>query len=322
MSLKHTAGYVYAASNLMMPGLIKAGRTQTSVAERSRTLYSTGVPCAFLAERTRFLVDCIAAERRYLQELSTIGKCCENREFFQVDKTLAAEVLEVLYRNQYKAHDHKEADFYFFEASANECFRELYASNKMDFAEQISLTLEVLPTSRRDSIKRTLLAHVIEQRDKCFAIWLVRKCAVDPEEPMQHFVLSVYVRDYYLTAYESAIYFHLPILERYLHKIGCDLSHSSALCYVVDGLINENINGEAKEKIAEFGVDLIERGIDTKCMLDVPRFADAAIARPNYRFDIFPRSSNQACDTLIAVLAAGHERFARLDKCIRRLLQR
>lgn len=74
----HSAGYLYVATNAFMPGLVKAGRTQTSVDDRLRSLYSTGVPCPFIAEKTRFFVDCAAAEGVLLKALESAGSRCDN----------------------------------------------------------------------------------------------------------------------------------------------------------------------------------------------------------------------------------------------------
>jgi hypothetical protein len=264
----------------------------------------------------RFFVDCLTAEQSFFQKLSTLGKRCENREFFLIDKTTATTLLEQLYRKQHLESGHDERDFGCFEASANECFRKLHALNHTQFAEQTVRTLEILPGKHRRSARLSMLAHVVAKRDECFATWLVKHCGVDPEEPLQEFILPLYIRDYYLTAHELALYFQLKHFERYLDSIGCDIRNSSALCYVIDALINANINEEAQDMLVQFGTDLIKRGVNVECILNVPRFIEAPIATRSFRFDLFPRNSNQRCVDVIETLAPRNEKLARLYQAL------
>lgn len=314
MSQRHSAGYLYIASNTLMPGLIKAGRTQTSVNNRLRGLYSTGVPCPFVAERVRFFVDCFAAERRFLSTLSDVGERCANREFFLIDKEIAGNLLDEIYRRQHRLHDPGDENFYYFETTTEECFQKLHAMNEAELAEQIVRTLNILPSRRREILKLSMLAHVMVKRDERFACWMIKRCGADPEVPIEYHSFTTPLQYYHLTAYEYAIYSKLHWLESCLNDIGCRAHDSAALCYVIDTLINGNKNDAAKEILVDFGIGLIKRGADISRTLDVGCFVNAPLSSRDFRFDVFPRNSGLSCSQAIKNRAEHDENFSKLSQ--------
>jgi hypothetical protein len=319
MSPRHSAGYLYVASNASMPGLIKAGRTQTSVCDRLRCLYSTGVPCPFVAESVRFFVDCFLAEQRFLSALSDAGERCENREFFRVNKEIAGSVLDEIYRCQYRLFDQNDEGFDYFEAAAEERFLTLHTLNQADLAEQTVRISNILPRRRGDMLKLLMLAHVMKKRDERFAFWMITTCGVDPEVPIKHHSFSIPLQYYYLTAYEYAIYSKLHWLENYLDSIGCRFNESATLCYVIDTLINGNINDTVKDLLVDFGISLLERGADPSRILNVTCFAEAPVCSRDFRFDLFPRNSGLSCEKVIKIVSEQDEKFAKFHRHLENL---
>jgi hypothetical protein len=314
MSTRHSAGYLYIASNTLMPGLIKAGRTQTSVDDRLRGLYSTGVPCPFVVERARFFVDCFIAEKRFLTELSVIGKRCANREFFLVDKEAASNLLDEIYRKQSRIYDQGDEDLDRFEAHTDECFRALHSMDHAELAEQTVRLLKILPAGRREVLKLSMLAYVMAKRDERFAWWMITRCGTDPEAPIESHNFAVPLQSYYLTAYEYAIYSKLKWLESHLSNIGCRVDGSATLCYVIDTLINGNNNDPAKDRLVDFGISLLEQGANPALILNVGCFADAPISSSDFRFNLFPRNSNLSCSEVIITLAEHNDCFAKFHR--------
>lgn len=304
----HCAGYLYVASNASMPGLIKAGRTQTSVHKRLRCLYSTGVPCPFVTESARFFIDCFKAEQSYLNTLAGQGKRCENREFFLIDKKKARDALNDLYSKQYCLFDSGKSGFDEFEAVAEECFEQLHRLGQLDLAEQTVRALKILPYARREQLSLSILAYVMKKRDERFASWLITSCGIDPEMAMRYTTPHTRLGNYYLTAYEYSIYSKLSVFERRLANIGCRAYDSPALCYCIDTLINGN--NILTEKLLQFSIDLIELGADLQRVLNVGCFAEAPKTSCDFRFDVFPRNSNLSCADIIENLAPKDQRFA------------
>jgi hypothetical protein len=313
MSPDHDAGYLYVASNPMMPGLVKAGRTQTPVNDRLRSLYSTGVPCPFVAECARFFVDCFSAEQIFFSELSNNGIRCEDREFFQIDSIKAINLLEGAYRKQYDQFSQEASSFCAFESHSEECFQKLHALGNDELAKQCVRMLEILPFARREPLKLSYLAYVMAKRDERFAWWFIEKCGVDPELPLKIQGLAS-LRDYSLTAYEYSIYLKLHSLERRLGNIGCSLRDSAALCYVIDALINGiQFNQEA---LVEFGTVLLKRGAESARILNVDCFVGSPHREREFRYDFYPRNSNLSCAEVIKNLAKSDQRFSELYKHI------
>lgn len=318
MDTRHFAGYLYVATNTLMPGLVKAGRTQTSVDDRLRSLYSTGVPCPFVAEKIRFFVDCFTAEACFLKTLESVGKRCGNREFFQVDTKLASELLDELYRRQHQPSKSDRYELDGADAVAEETFRILHANGNFELAEQTVRTLVALPYSRRQEIMLRLLARVMEKQDERFSHWLISNFGVDPDLPIKCTTNATVQLHYYLTALEYSIYLRLPLLERYLESIGCDIRSSSALCFVIDTLLNRKSNYN-KNAVMQFGVELLIRGINADRILNLDTFIDAPRASyldNPFHFDLFPRNCNLSCREIIAKMALCNPLFAPLHQTL------
>lgn len=318
MDTRHSAGYLYVATNAMMPGLVKAGRTQASVDERLRSLYSTGVPCPFVAEKIRFFVDCFSAEECFLKTLESVGKRCGNREFFQVDTKLASELLDELYHRQHQPSKSDRYEVDGADAVAEETFRILHANGNFELAEQTVRTLVVLPYSRRQEIMFRLLAHVMEKEDERFSHWLISNFGVDPDLPIECTTNATAQLHYYLTTLEYSVYLRLRVLENYLESIGCDIRSSSALCFVIDTLLNRKSNYN-HNAVVQFGVELLIRGINKDRILDLNTFVEAPRASycdNAFRFDLFPRNCNLSCREIIAKLAPCNPLFTPLQQTI------
>jgi hypothetical protein len=318
MDTRHVAGYVYVATNALMPGLVKAGRTQTSVDDRLRSLYSTGVPCPFVAEKIRFFVDCFSAEASFFKTLESVGTRCGNREFFQVDPKVASELLEELYGRQHQPSKSGRFELDSADADAEETFRILHANGNFELAEQTVRTLLTLPYSRRHGIMLRLLAQVMEKGDERFSRWLISNFGVDPDLPIECTTNATAQLHYYLTALEYSIYLRLPALEHYLESIGCEIRSSSALCFVIDTLLNRKSNYN-KNAVVQFGVQLLIRGINADRILDLDTFIEAPRASyldSPFHFDVFPRNCNLSCREIIAKMALCNPLFAPLHQTI------
>jgi hypothetical protein len=318
MDTRHSAGYLYVATNALMPGLVKAGRTQASVDERLRSLYSTGVPCPFVAEKIRFFVDCFSAEACFLKTLESEGKRCGNREFFQLDAKLASRLLDELYGRQ---HQPSETDLYELDSAdavVEETFRILHANGNFELAEQTARTLLALPYSRRQKIMLRLLALVMQKEDERFSRWLISNFGLDPDLPIECTTNATAQLHYYLTALEYSIYLGLPVLEKYFESIGCDITNSSALCFVIDTLLNRSSNYN-RNAVIQFGVHLLLHGINKDKILNLDTFVGAP--RSSYRdepfhFDLFPRNCNLSCREIIAKMAQSNPLFVPLHQTI------
>lgn len=318
MDTRHSAGYVYVATNGLMPGLIKAGRTQTSVDDRLRSLYSTGVPCPFVAERIRFFVDCFAAESRFLRTLEGVGTRCGSREFFQVQPPLASKLLDELYRHQHQPLGSGLCELDSFEGVVEETFRILHASGEFELAEQTVRTLGLLPYSRRQQVMLRLLARVMEKEDERFSCWLIGNCGADPDLPIECTTRASANMNYYLTALESSIYLGLARLEKYLEGLGCDIRNSAALCYVIDTLLNRETICN-KVAITNFGIQLMLRGINIDRELNLDTFVEAPRCSYNardFQFGLFPRNSKLSCREVIAKMAPDKPFFAQLHDTV------
>lgn len=318
MRSRHLAGYLYIATNALMPGLVKVGRTQGSVDDRLRRLYSTGVPCPFVAEKVRFFVDCFSAELSFLRALESKCTRCDSREFFHIDTKSACVLLDEIYRNQHLNSKSQDPALDNFESSIEETFRLLHARGEIELAQQTALTLSNLPHARSEQLKLFLLARVMEKADEEFSCWLIRKWGVDPESPVKCATNGAANLRYYLTCHEYSIYLQLPMLELYLERMGCDIRNSSALCYVIDALINRKFTCGAK-LLLQFGRDLVERGVNTDKTLDVNAFIEAPRWESRaeaYQFDLFPRNCNLSCREIIKRMAEQDPLFEALHQVI------
>ena len=95
--------------------------------------------------------------------------------------------------------------------------------------------------------------------------------------------------------------------------------NSSIFCWVIDCLINVNKVGWWKEKITQFGLELLKRGVNLDQVLNVELFAEAprTIRPGSFRYDVFPRNSGITCREAVCMLAYLNPYFAELHKAMR-----
>lgn len=77
-------GYVYVLRNPSMPGILKIGRTERSVAQRANELWQTGVPTPFQVAYEVFSPDCVEMELRAHEKFHD-QRVNASREFFRVE---------------------------------------------------------------------------------------------------------------------------------------------------------------------------------------------------------------------------------------------
>jgi hypothetical protein len=100
------SGYVYVLSNPAMPGVVKIGKTTTSVQQRMRELNTTGIPTPFELELSIHVENCHDAELRSHRALKHCRKN-SGREFFKISpKNAITTILEIIL--VYKIIDFKE----------------------------------------------------------------------------------------------------------------------------------------------------------------------------------------------------------------------
>lgn len=88
-------GYVYILINDAMPGLIKIGRTTTSVKQRISELnHPAGIPLPFTCYYAARVEDCVKVEKR-LHEAFGDHRVREKREFFRLSPHRAQAALEL-----------------------------------------------------------------------------------------------------------------------------------------------------------------------------------------------------------------------------------
>lgn len=111
-------GYVYVMSNPSMPGLVKIGRTSTSVEARRQQLQTTGVLMPFVIEGYVCTPNCAALENSVHSKLSKF-RVIDNREFFEIhpSKALNSVIYEHavfmdLFINQYLPESMKRFSFH------------------------------------------------------------------------------------------------------------------------------------------------------------------------------------------------------------------
>ena len=87
--------YVYILTNEAMPGLIKIGRTTTSVKQRISELNApAGIPLPFTCYYAARVEDCLKVEKR-LHEAFGDHRVREKREFFRLSPNRAQAALEL-----------------------------------------------------------------------------------------------------------------------------------------------------------------------------------------------------------------------------------
>lgn len=310
------SGYVYVASNPLMPGLVKVGRTRGAVEHRLRSLYSTGVPGPFKNECARFFIDCCEGETSMHRTLAE--NQCDNREFFAVEAIHAVRALENLYKSQHDADD-----LWIFELSVEATFLNFLSKGSVASAIDLFDTLGDLPDQRRKELELTLLGSAIIQGNEGCAIWLVRNRNVDPEEPIRNAPSNMNTTLYDFTAFEYSILFGLSEMEACLTRTGCDISTANTLCVVIDALINGPQHYDLMSKLTRFAIKLIQRGVNVHKRLHADLFR-AAARRSTFsglfRFDIFPRNSNMSCQEIAFNLAPDNAWFWEIYQAMPRAL--
>jgi hypothetical protein len=296
-----------------MPGIVKVGRTQDWPHRAIANLYSAGVPERFLFKAIRFFVDCYTAEDKILAALHVAGIPCTNKGFFKIEEKIVEDILAENYSSQHIHHLPGD-----FQLEAHNAFEKALNDKQQDWAQLIAGTFRCLPHEEREEELMHLLAKAMELGAQECAEWLVSNCGVDPEMPLPLDKLGMMVDSYRLTAYENAIFLGQARFEKYLEGAGCNLSNSSALCWVVDCLINSYFAESWKRKILEFGLELLKREPNLNRILDAELFSEAPLRRNShpFRYDIFPRSSGKSCREVIEMYAYLNPYFAELHKAM------
>jgi len=74
---------VYILTNEAIPGLVKIGRTDTTIEQRMQELYKTGVPVPFECFHASVVTNAVDVEKRLHQAFSKY-RVNKNREFFEI----------------------------------------------------------------------------------------------------------------------------------------------------------------------------------------------------------------------------------------------
>lgn len=303
------AGFVYLATNPAMPGIVRAGRTQNWADDRFTKLNSAGVPEPFSYKCSRFFVDCFIAEEKIFRDLSVAGTPCTNKSFFRIDEKTAVAILETHYSEQ-----HAHRDIVEYQDEAQSAFERAIEEKRDDWWRLIVNTYRCLPARERQEELASLLGRALSLDCQECAKWIVSEHGVDPEIPLQSMSFEKTIPGYRLTAYETAIFLGFSEFEKYLEGIGCNLSNSRALCWVVDCLVNPRWFLQWESKVTRFGVDLLRRRADPDQILNVSLFADAPWDSKSKAkgYDAFPRNSGKTCREVIEMYAYLNPHFAQL----------
>jgi hypothetical protein len=86
---------VYILTNETMPGLVKVGRTDTSVEQRMAELYKSGVPVPFECFHASRVEDARDVEGRIHRAFEKY-RVNKNREFFEIEPESILEILEMV----------------------------------------------------------------------------------------------------------------------------------------------------------------------------------------------------------------------------------
>jgi len=303
------AGFVYLATNPAMPGIVRAGRTQNWADDRFTKLNSAGVPEPFSYKRSKFFVDCFIAEEKIFSDLSLAGTPCTNKNFFKIDEKTAIAIVEKHYSEQ---HTHQDVGEY--QEEAQSAFARAIKEKRDDWWRLIVDTYRCLPVKERGEELASLLGKALNLDAQECAKWIVSNHGVDPEIPLQPMSFDKMILGYRLTAYEAAILLGHTEFEKYLEGIGCNLSNSKALCWVIDCLINPSWFVQWESKVTQFGLDLLKRQANPDQILNVALFADAPWDNKSKAkgYDIFPRNSGKTCREVIEMYAYLNPYFAEL----------
>lgn len=90
-----TTKIVYILINEAMPNLVKVGRTTTSINQRMKELYTSGVPVPFECFHASVVTDDIDVERRIHRAFSKY-RVNTNREFFEIEPENILAILEMV----------------------------------------------------------------------------------------------------------------------------------------------------------------------------------------------------------------------------------
>ena len=96
-------GYVYCLTNEMYKGVCKIGFTERGSCVRALELYSSGVPCEFKVEYSKY-VRCVREVERRLHEHFSQYRVNASREFFRVSKEQVYEAIKE-YEGQWEVYD-------------------------------------------------------------------------------------------------------------------------------------------------------------------------------------------------------------------------
>lgn len=102
-------GYIYVLANDSLP-YVKVGKTTRSPEERAKELTTTGVPTPFKVAYKVYVEDCDSLERRVHQRLHKY-RVRNNREFFEVDLTVAVSTIEELTDTNASGGEENHQDF-------------------------------------------------------------------------------------------------------------------------------------------------------------------------------------------------------------------
>ena len=96
-------GYVYCLTNEMYKGVCKIGFTERGSYVRALELYTSGVPCEFKVEYSKY-VRCVREVECQLHEHFSQYRVNTSREFFRVRKEQVYEAIKE-YEGQWEVYD-------------------------------------------------------------------------------------------------------------------------------------------------------------------------------------------------------------------------
>lgn len=103
-------GWVYVLTNPEMKGIVKIGQTQSSVEERAKQLYTTGVPQPYQIFYQCFFQNCEQAEKQVHEFLKKyrVKENNADREFFRVSPEMAMQVVDrFFYQEKFAQYDQR-----------------------------------------------------------------------------------------------------------------------------------------------------------------------------------------------------------------------
>lgn len=88
-------GIIYILINEAMPGLVKIGQTNTTIEQRMRDLYKTGVPVPFECFHASVVENMEDVEKRIHRAFNKY-RVNKNREFFEIEPGSILEILQMV----------------------------------------------------------------------------------------------------------------------------------------------------------------------------------------------------------------------------------